>query len=80
MDAPSQGEVLCPLGMHGQSKLLSDLLNDAKIPAADRGGVPVVHAGPRGAVLWVVGVRADERVRVTAGTRDALELGVYRLH
>ncbi|MBR3316799.1 MAG: tRNA lysidine(34) synthetase TilS [Atopobiaceae bacterium] len=80
VDAPSQGEVLCPLGMHGQSKLLSDLLNDAKIPAADRGGVPVVHAGPRGAVLWVVGVRADERVRVTAGTRDALELGVYRLH
>ncbi len=74
VDAPTQGEVLCPLGMHGQSKLLSDLLNEAKIPAPDRVGVPVVHAGPRGQVLWVAGVRADERARVTKATRVALEL------
>lgn len=74
VDAPTQGEVLCPLGMHGQSKLLSDLLNEAKIPAADRSSVPVVHADLRGPVLWVAGVRADERARVTAATREVLEL------
>lgn len=74
VDAPALGEVLCPLGMHGQSKLLSDLLNDVKIPAADRVCVPVVHKGPRDSVVWVVGVRADERARVTAHTRLALEL------
>ncbi|MBR3328866.1 MAG: tRNA lysidine(34) synthetase TilS [Atopobiaceae bacterium] len=74
VDAPQEGEVLCPLGMHGQSKLLSDLLNDAKIPAADRQRVPVVHAGPRGNVLWVAGVRADERARVTTATRFVVEL------
>ena len=74
VDAPQEGEVLCPLGMHGQSKLLSDLLNDAKIPAADRAHVAVVHDGPRGKVVWVAGVRADERARVTSETRIALEL------
>lgn len=74
VDAPQVGEVLCPLGMHGQSKLLSDLLNDAKIPAADRVRVPVVHAGPREEVLWVAGVRADERAKVTPATRNLIEL------
>ena len=74
VDAPQRAEVLCPLGMHGQSKLLSDLLNDAKIPAADRAHVAVVHDGPRGKVVWVAGVRADERARVTSETRIALEL------
>ena len=74
VDAPQQGEVLCPLGMHGQSKLLSDLLNDAKIPSADRCGVPVVHTDSRGAVVWVAGVRADERAKVTSATRAVLEL------
>lgn len=74
VDAPQRGEVLCPLGMHGQSKLLSDLLNDAKIPAADRCTVPVVHTKPRGSVVWVAGVRADERARVVPATRNVVEL------
>ena len=74
VDAPQQGEVICPLGMHGQSKLLSDLLNEAKIPSADRIGVPVVHSNPRGNVVWVAGVRADERAKVTPATREVVEL------
>ncbi len=74
VEGPREAEVLCPLGMHGQSKLLSDLLHDARIPAADRPQVPVVHGGPRGTVLWVAGVRADERARVTATSRCLLEL------
>ncbi|MDO4797385.1 MAG: tRNA lysidine(34) synthetase TilS [Coriobacteriales bacterium] len=74
VDGPSEGEVLCPLGMHGQSKLLSDLLHDARIPAADRPSVPVVRKGPRDQVLWVCGVRADERARVTNTSRCLLEL------
>lgn len=78
VDAPRQGELLCPLGMHGQSKLLSDLLNDVKIPAADRRFVPVVYSGPRGRVIWVAGVRADERARVVAATRCFLELTLMR--
>ena len=74
VDAPAAGEVLCPFGMHGQSKLVSDLLADAKVAACERQNVPVVHASPRGPVLWVAGVRFDERVRCTPVTRYALEL------
>ena len=74
VDAPAAGEVLCPLGMHGQSKLVSDLLSDARIPAADRPKVAVVHASPQGPVLWVAGVRADERARCTPRTKDVLEI------
>lgn len=74
VDGPQVGDVLCPLGMRGQSKKLSDLLNEAKIPAADRPAVCVVRAGVRGPILWVVGVRVDERVRVRPSTRTFLEL------
>lgn len=74
VDSPQVGDVLCPLGMHGQSKKLSDLLNEAKVPAADRREVAVVRSDVRGQVLWVVGIRADERVRVRDTTRHLLEL------
>lgn len=74
VDAPAPGDVMCPLGMHGQSKKVSDLLNEAHIPAAERPGVPVVRLAPRGPVAWLAGVRADERVRSTPDTRTMLEL------
>ena len=74
VDGPRPGDVLCPLGMHGQSKKLSDQLNSARVPAAEKPAVPVVRAAPSGPVVWVAGVRADERCRVTAATRFLLEL------
>ncbi len=74
VDGPQPGDVLCPLGMHGQSKKLSDLLAEARIPAVERAAVPIVRASPTGAMLWVAGVRADERARVTPDTRMMLEL------
>lgn len=76
VDAPSPGDVLCPLGMHGQSKKLSDLLNEAKVPAADRAKVPIVRTSPRGEVVWVVGIRPDERMRCTPASKLLLELTV----
>ena len=75
VDTPHPGDVLCPLGMHGQSKKLSDLLGEARVPVADRALVPVVHSSPTGSVLWVVGVRADERARCLPDTHDIVELG-----
>ena len=74
VSGPEVGEVLCPLGMHGQSKKLSDLLIDAKVPASERAAVPVVRAGVSGPVLWVAPLRADERARVTDASRVLLEL------
>ncbi len=65
---PEVGEVLCPLGMDGRSKRLSDLLADAGVPARERARVPVVRRGPKGEIVWVAGIRADERARVTPST------------
>ena len=78
VDAPRPGEVLCPLGMHGQSKKLSDLIGETGLPVAARPLVPVVHASPTGPIVWVAGVRADERARCAPATRWLLELALHR--
>ena len=74
VDRLQPGDVMCPLGMHGQSKKLSDLLAEAHVPVADRAGVPIVRTSATGAVVWAAGIRADERARVTPDTRTMLEL------
>lgn len=74
VDHPEAGDVLCPFGMHGQSKKLSDLLHDEGIPSADRPRVAVVRTAPTGSVVWVAGIRSDERVRCKPATKLLLEL------
>lgn len=74
VDAPRPGDVLCPLGMHGQSKKVSDLLGEAGVPLDDRAAVPVTRTSPTGEVVWVVPIRPDERARCTAATKWLLEL------
>lgn len=78
VDGPQPGDVLCPFGMHGQSKKLSDLLNEARIPAADRVDVPVVRTSPTGEIVWVAPIRSDERVRCTPDSRMLVELTLVR--
>lgn len=75
-DIPQAGDVLCPLGMQGRSKKLSDLLAEAKIPAAERAGVCIVRTSPTGPIIWVAGIREDERVRCSPSTKVLLELSV----
>ncbi|MCH3967374.1 MAG: tRNA lysidine(34) synthetase TilS [Atopobiaceae bacterium] len=76
VDGPQPGDVCCPLGMHGQSKKLSDLLIDEKVPAPDRPQVRVVRTAPTGAVVWIAGIRPDERARCTPATKVLLELRI----
>ncbi|WP_028263536.1 tRNA lysidine(34) synthetase TilS [Atopobium fossor] len=77
IDTPQPGDVLCPLGMHGQSKKLSDLLGEAKIPVSERNDIVVVRTKPAGPIVWVAGVRADERFRCTDKTKVLLELKIH---
>ena len=71
---PRSGDVICPLGMHGQSKKVSDLLGEAGVPLDDRAAVPVVRVSPTGRIVWVAPIRPDERVRCSASTKWMLEL------
>jgi tRNA(Ile)-lysidine synthase len=66
----------CPLGMGGQHKLVSELLIDKKVPAQWRDQVPLLVRGD-GEIMWVCGLRLDERARVT---KDTSQVMVIRLH
>lgn len=79
VDAPSAGDVMCPLGMSGRSKKLSDVLGAAKVPVAERSLVPVLRTAPSGAIVWAAGVRLDERFKCTPRTRYALRLEMRRV-
>lgn len=80
VDAPEPGDVLCPLGMHGRSKKLSDLLNEARVPVAERPVTPVVRTAPGGAIVWVAPVRLDERFRCTPSTKVLIKLEFLPVH
>lgn len=74
VDVAAPGDVMCPFGMHGQSKKLSDLLGETHMPLAERGRIPVVRTSPTGSVVWVAGVRADERASCVPASRHLIEL------
>lgn len=57
--SPKAGDRFKPVGMRG-SKLVSDLLTDAKVPRDERPWVPVVTT-QQGDIVWVAGYRADRR-------------------
>lgn len=76
VEGPHPGDVVCPLGMHGQSKKLSDLLGEARVPRSERRYVPVVRVSPTGGVVWVAGIRADERARVRSDSTMLVELTI----
>ena len=67
-----QGDRFYPLGMSHQ-RLLSDFLKDCKVNIFEKYCVYVlVDADDR--IVWVIGLRPDNRFRITSGTRHALRL------
>lgn len=64
------GDVFVPLGLGGRKKI-KDVLIDAGIPREERAAVPLV-LDAAGRIVWVAGIRLDERFRLTDGTRRVL--------
>lgn len=79
VDSAVPGDIMCPLGMHGRTKKVSDILGAARVPVAERAAVPVVRTAPSAAIVWVAGVRLDERFKCTPATRYAIRLEMRRL-
>ena len=79
VDTAHPGDVICPFGMHGQSKKLADLLNETQLPVSDRKRVPIVRSDVRGRIVWVAGIRIDERAKCTPHTKYLLELSLLPL-
>jgi tRNA(Ile)-lysidine synthase len=70
------GDRFFPHGMKGKSKKLQDFFTDRKVARRERGKVPLLVA-PEG-ILWVVGMRQDERFVVRGGTTRCLIVSVSR--
>ena len=69
-----EGDRMQPFGMGG-TKLLSDLMTDLKMNLFEkRRQLVVVDA--QDIVLWAVGLRTDQRVAVSAQTKEVLEISV----
>jgi tRNA(Ile)-lysidine synthase len=64
-----RGDRFQPLGM-AQTKKLGEFMVDAKIPRHWRERVPIVCSPKQ--IVWVVGWRIDDRVRVTEDTKRVL--------
>lgn len=62
-----------PFGMKG-SKLVSDILSEAKVSLIDKGNVWLLECG--GLVLWVLGLRASRHFIVSDSTRRVLKISI----
>ena len=67
------GDRFRPLGLMGSQKVKHYFINN-KVPRHQRGRVPVLLSGDQ--IIWLVGHRIDERVRVRPGTKQVLR-GIY---
>lgn len=69
------GDRMRPLGLGGEKKL-QDLFVDAKIPASERDGIPLLVAD--WGIAWVPGLCLDERARVTESTEQCVRVRAMR--
>ena len=65
-----EGDWFMPIGLKGKKKL-SDFLIDQKIPLNLKDDVRVLTSAD-GKIAWIIGLRPDERFRVTAETQSVL--------
>lgn len=71
-----KGDAIYPLGMGGKKKKLHDIFIDMKIPVEERGRIPLL-VSPEG-ILWIMGVRQDDRFKVKGDTKRTLLVKIER--
>lgn len=69
------GDSFFPLGMMGRKKV-SDLFVDCKLSRFDKENAWILTSG--GKIIWVVGLRIDNRFCLTKSTKKTLKLTYYR--
>jgi tRNA(Ile)-lysidine synthase len=70
-----KGDRFKPFGMKG-TKLVSDLLIDEKLSLFEKENVFVLISDEK--IIWVVGVRASDYYKVTAKTKNILEVKFFK--
>lgn len=67
------GDAFKPLGLQGTKKV-KDFFISEKVPRSIRGKVPILVSG--GEIAWIIGMRPDERFKVTRDTKVVLIIRV----
>lgn len=67
----AEGDWFIPLGMDHRKKL-SDFFVNARVSRAEKRSVPILESD--GTIVWVCGLRLDNRFRISASTRRAVQL------
>lgn len=63
-----EGDWFCPLGMVGKKQKLQDFFSNRKLSRFEKERVWLLESG--GEIAWVVGMRLDERFKVSDTTRN----------
>lgn len=69
-----EGDSFQPFGMNGQSKKLSKLFKDEKLSLLEKENCWVLWSGNQ--IVWVIGIRQDERFRVDNSTKNILKIAM----
>jgi tRNA(Ile)-lysidine synthase len=70
------GDTFAPFGMEGHKKI-KDFFIDLKIPSEKRERVPILTVNDR--IVWVCGLRIDDRFKVTPETRRVLRVTLSKM-
>ncbi|HEX2965311.1 MAG TPA: tRNA lysidine(34) synthetase TilS [Syntrophorhabdaceae bacterium] len=70
------GDRFVPLGMESPVKL-KDFFISMKIPREQRRCIPLLCSDDK--IVWVIGVRIDDRFKITGSTKKPLKIAVNRL-
>jgi tRNA(Ile)-lysidine synthase len=70
------GDRFVPLGMKGHKKI-KDFFMDLKISSDKREQVPILTCNDR--IVWVCGLRIDDRFKVTPQTRRVLRVSLHEI-
>jgi tRNA(Ile)-lysidine synthase len=70
------GDFFQPLGMDSNKKV-SDFLIDAKVPSSQKAKVTVIESA--GKIIWVVGMRPSDHVKITPATTASMVISVRKV-
>lgn len=68
----NEGDVFHPFGMEGKSKKVSKLFKDEKLSLIDKEKVWLLCSNNQ--VVWVVGIRQDERFKIDPNSKNLLKI------